>query len=90
MQGRGFVARWGGEEMLLVYDNMRLEAAASCMRKLMEEIRALRIPVCDTQIGITMTFGIMEGNAGKLEHIVRDADAKLYEGKNSGRDIIVY
>lgn len=90
MQGRGFVARWGGEEMLLVYDNMQLDTAVSCMEELLEEIRNQHIIYGDTVLNITMTFGITEGNAGKVEHIVRDADAKLYEGKNSGRNKIVY
>lgn len=90
MQGHGFVARWGGEEMLLVYENMRLETAVSHMKELLEAIRAKQIRYGDTEIGITMTFGITEGNSGKIEHIVRDADEKLYEGKNSGRNKIVY
>ncbi|MBD5523204.1 MAG: diguanylate cyclase [Lachnospiraceae bacterium] len=90
MQGKGFVARWGGEEMLLVYDNMQLNTAVSCMQELLEEIRTQRIIYGDTAFGLTMTFGITEGNDGKVEHIVRDADAKLYEGKNNGRNRIVY
>ena len=36
-----------------------------------------------------MTFGIAEGSGKRIEHIIRDADAKLYEGKNNGRDRIV-
>lgn len=90
MQGKGFVARWGGEELLLVYNNMQLGTAVSYMKELLEEIRTQRIRYGDTVLNITMTFGITEGNAGKVEHIVRDADAKLYEGKNNGRNRIVY
>lgn len=90
MEGKGFVARWGGEEILLIYDNMQLDTAVSCMQELLEEIRAERITYGDTAFGLTMTFGITEGNAGKVEHIVRDADVKLYEGKNNGRNRIVY
>lgn len=90
MRGKGFVARWGGEEMLLVYNNMQLDTAVSCISELLEEIRGQRIIYGDTTLGVTMTFGITEGNDGKVEHIVRDADEKLYEGKNSGRNKIVY
>lgn len=90
MRGRGFAARWGGEEILLVYDNMRLNTAVSCLKELMEEIREQRIAYGDMVFGITMTFGLTEGNDGKVEHIVRDADTMLYEGKNSGRNRIVY
>lgn len=90
MQGRGFVARWGGEEMLLVYNNMHLDTAVSYLNELLEEIRNQRIAYGDAVINVTMTFGIIKGNDGKIEHIVRDADAKMYEGKNSGRNRIVY
>ncbi len=90
MKNRGFVARWGGEEMLLVYDNMQLETAAACITELMDGIRSRRIIYGDEALGITMTFGLTEGNGGKIEHIVRDADIRLYEGKNSGRDRLVY
>lgn len=90
MLGKGFVARWGGEEMLLVYDNMQLDTAVQCINELLEEIRAQRITYGDTAFGVTMTFGITEGNDGKVEHIVREADAKLYVGKNNGRNKIVY
>lgn len=90
MRNRGFAARWGGEEILLVYNNMRLNMAVACLRELQREIREQRIVYGDTMFGITMTFGLTEGNDGKIEHIVRDADTMLYEGKNSGRNRIVY
>lgn len=90
MQDKGFVARWGGEEILLVYNNMPLDTAVSHISELLDEIRGLRITYGDTTFGITMTFGITQGNDSKVEHIVRDADTKLYEGKNSGRNKIVY
>lgn len=90
MRNRGFAARWGGEEILLVYHNMQLNMAVSCLKELMEEIRARHIVYGDTKFSVTMTFGLVEGNGGKIEHIVRDADSMLYEGKNSGRNRIVY
>lgn len=90
MKDRGFVARWGGEELLLVYDNMKLDEAADCMKELMEEIRSQRIMYGDVTFGITMTFGLAEGNDMAVEHIIREADTRLYMGKNSGRNKIVY
>lgn len=90
MRSRGFAARWGGEEILLVYVNMRMSTAVSCLKELLEEIRAKHIEYENTMFGITMTFGLAEGNDRKVEHIVRDADTMLYEGKNSGRNRIVY
>ncbi len=89
MQGRGFAARWGGEEILLVYDNMELDEAASCIEGLIEEIRNSPVVYGETVFQVTMTFGLTAGNGGKIEHIVRDADAKMYQGKNSGRNKVV-
>lgn len=90
MNGRGFVARWGGEELLLVYNNMQLDTAVSHMKELLDEIRNRRIIYGDTAFHVTMTFGITEGSNDKIEHIIREADTKLYEGKNNGRNTIVY
>lgn len=89
MRGHGFVARWGGEEMLLVYDGMHLDTAVTYMQELQEAIRTEPIVYGDVKLNITMTFGLTEGNGDKIEHIVRDADEKLYQGKNSGRDRVV-
>lgn len=91
MQGKGFAIRWGGEEFLLVYKDMNMNKALLHLQELMDAVRSMRI--CygeETRIGITMTFGIVEGSGGRIEHIIRDADEKLYEGKNSGRDQIVF
>lgn len=89
MEGHGFVARWGGEEMLLVYDGVHLDTAVSHMQELLEAIRTEPIVYGDVKLNITMTFGLTEGNGDKIEHIVRDADEKLYQGKNSGRNKVV-
>lgn len=89
MQGKGFVVRWGGEEFLLVYKDMNMDKALPHLQELMEALRNMRIPYRETHIGITMTFGITEGSEERIELIIRDADAKLYEGKSGGRDRIV-
>lgn len=89
MRGRGFVARWGGEEMLLVYDGAHLDTAVTYMKELQEAIRSEPVVYGDVKLSITMTFGLTEGNDEKIEHIVRDADEKMYQGKTSGRNRVV-
>lgn len=91
MHRKGFVIRWGGEEFLLVYEDMNAETALPHLRKLMDALREMRIEYGgETRIGITMTFGLAEGSEERIEHVIRDADAKLYEGKSNGRDQIVF
>ncbi|MBQ8597797.1 MAG: diguanylate cyclase [Lachnospiraceae bacterium] len=90
MKGNGFAVRWGGEEFLLVFDRCNKEKAVGCLEDLMQEIRAAKIQYGeDTVVQVTMTFGIEDGSADNIDHIIRSADEKLYFGKNNGRNQIV-
>ena len=70
-------------------DNSTLYSTCLLLQELQEAIRREPIVYGDVKLSVTMTFGLTEGNGEKIEHIVRDADAKMYEGKNSGRDKVV-
>lgn len=90
MKGRGFAARWGGEEFLLVYQDCTFHKAVDHLNELLAEIRTIQIPYKEEKVGILMTFGIASGKTGgDVESVLREADSKLYEGKNNGRDQIV-
>lgn len=90
IEGKGYVARWGGEEFLLVFYDSTLETAYILLKSIADEIRSTNIIYEDKQISITMTFGITEGNGNVKEYkIIKEADKKLYLGKNAGRDRIV-
>ena len=89
MRGKGFAARWGGEEFLLVFDSYRLDQAADCLEGLLGELRKRVIRYRDTAVQVTMTIGVAEGSDDLLDHIIRSADEKLYYGKEHGRNQIV-
>lgn len=90
MIGKGFVARWGGEEFLLLYDNLELNAAHAETEQLLQEIRSMAVDYEGQTIHITMTFGLAEGGVNtNIRTLLQTADAKLYEGKESGRNRIV-
>lgn len=91
MRRKGFAARWGGEEFLLVFQGFHLADAVKSIEELMEDIRNTVISYHDEKgIHITMTFGVVEGSEDKIDHIIKESDTKLYLGKNQGRDQIVY
>lgn len=90
MAGKGFVARWGGEEFLFVYDDMNLEAAKAEAEKMLDDIRAIIISYNEQTIHVTMTFGLAEGSVGSnITQLLQVADTKLYEGKTNGRNRVV-
>lgn len=92
MTGKGFVARWGGEEFLITFDETEYEAGISKLKIMMENIRKLQIPDerFETPIQVTMTFGIAAGDGeADMEQLLRIADERLYRGKTGGRNRIV-
>lgn len=90
MIGKGFVARWGGEEFLFLYDNLTLAEAQAETEALLEEVRSLEITYDDQPLRVTMTFGLTEGGVNtNIKELLQQADAKLYQGKNNGRNCII-
>ena len=89
MKGRGFAARWGGEEFLLVFESYRLEMAADSLEDLLNVIRSRTIAFQGEKVKVTMTFGVVEGSGDRLDSIIGSADEKLYYGKNNGRNQVV-
>ena len=90
MTGNGFVARWGGEEFLFLYDNMDLEEARKKTETLLDELRNLVIRYEDTDIRITMTVGLAEGSVNtNIPDLLNQADENLYKGKENGRNQVI-
>ncbi len=91
MKGIGRVARWGGEEFLFLYENMNGDDAWNELSKLQLKINRLEVPYGDQILHVTMTMGLTEYDTHiSLDENIKQADDKLYKGKNSGRNRIVY
>ncbi len=90
MAGRGHAVRWGGEEFLLIFEDMRLVASAASIETFIDRIRAAHITSGADDIRITMTVGLVEGDPNRtMEDMVKEADDKLYYGKENGRNQLV-
>jgi diguanylate cyclase (GGDEF)-like protein len=90
MRQYGFAARWGGEEFLLVYENMSGLAASVATEKLLDRIREDLVEYNGSFHSVTMSFGVAEGRGElSMDENVNAADAKLYIAKENGRNQVV-
>lgn len=90
MRGKGFVARWGGEEFLLVFEGMEEIAAGLYLNDILQSIRDRVIEYDGQTHSVTMTFGVVGRVDGeKISDQIRRADDKLYEGKQGGRNRVI-
>ncbi|MEP7102127.1 MAG: diguanylate cyclase [Burkholderiales bacterium] len=85
------VARWGGEEFVLLLPETNGDQA----HKLAERLRELfaKTPVAlqnGGEANFTASFGVaVRGDAKDFEAVLRESDAALYAAKHAGRDCVV-
>lgn len=83
------VARWGGEEFLLLLPDTKLEAAIALAERLRQDIAAIRLPAGDGELGFTASFGIAcKAEEDSLDRLITTADNFLYQAKKGGRNRI--
>ncbi len=88
------VARFGGEEIILLLPETTLQAAESLAEHLRQKIAAITIPANDHSISITASFGVCGGNPADcqlepqraIETLIEFADQALYQAKQGGRN----
>lgn len=86
-----FAARWGGEEFLLLFPACNGDDARTKLEEIRSDIKKLHFHVGDMDFGITMTFGLAEYDfMNGFKATIKEADEKLYSGKEQGRDRIVF
>ncbi len=91
MYGKGYVARWGGEEFLLIILGKRVDDAVHFINQVAEEVRTQKIDYAGQFLGVTMTFGVTDGAVDRhMDELIKCADQALYEGKETGRNKVVY
>lgn len=90
MNRLGFVFRWGGEEFLLVYEDLDKESVLFQLKQLQAAISSSMIEWEGSKISITMTFGIADFKEEKdIGKLIQLADSNLYKGKHAGRNRII-
>ena len=90
MAGKGFVARWGGEEFLFVFERYAIDEAAAVLWEILEELRETVIVSGEFEIKVTMSYGVTPGWEGSdVDSLLKEADNRLYYAKEHGRNQVI-
>ncbi|KXI28042.1 GGDEF domain-containing protein [Paraglaciecola hydrolytica] len=81
-----FLARWGGEEFILVCPNTTLDEAEVVAEFLRDKIEHMDI---DSDHAITASFGVSSMSEPDLKKLFKSADDALYQAKEQGRNRVV-
>ena len=81
------LARWGGEEFVLLLSDTRAPLARGGLERMRERVARLRIVVPQGTVVVTLSAGLAEHHAGEtVAQTLARADRALYEAKQLGRD----
>lgn len=83
------VARWGGEEFLLLFENCELADAHKILQKIHTRISEAKITYQAHTIRVTMSMGLVQADPSRSEdEMLKAADTLLYYCKEHGRNEI--
>lgn len=86
-----FISRWGGEEFLLIFPHMNGDETVIALEILRQKIGELSFDGGSERFAISLTYGLVEYDfRSDITTLLKEADEKLYAGKESGRDRIVF
>lgn len=78
------LARWGGDEFMLVLPNTRLPDARVVAEKLRQRLSHARVKGIEP---VTLSFGLVESDPDEqVSHLMARVDRALYRAKLAGKD----
>ncbi|TKS53815.1 GGDEF domain-containing protein [Luteimonas yindakuii] len=81
------LARWGGEEFLVLLDAVSLDEAGATAERMRAAVGATPFAFGDARLPVTISIGVAPWPAGGVfSHAVRESDAAMYTAKHEGRD----
>ena len=84
------ICRWGGEEFVFMFCNDDIDSAFVKVENLRKTIENKNFIYENNNISVTMTFGIIERDSGKVDDVLLEsADKLLYRGKINGKNVVV-
>ncbi len=86
MRKSDIVIRFGGEEFLILANNLDTKIAMDFFNNLRVLIEHREIELSDKKINVTVSIGISYRQSDTLEELIINSDKKLYEAKATGKN----
>ncbi len=89
------LARYGGEELVILLPETALPAAAAVVERVREAVERQVVQTREAPVRFTVSAGVVSVSAGEaasvesIESLLRRADEALYAAKNAGRNRVV-
>lgn len=83
------VARWGGEEFVILLPESTLAAAAEMCERLRQKLEQLDFSELTPGLTMTVSIGLTTNEKVELSQMLLSADRALYQAKHSGRNRLV-
>ncbi|MBP1764511.1 MAG: hypothetical protein H6Q65_1569 [Firmicutes bacterium] len=84
------VARWGGDEFLLMLPATNEENAVRLAERIRETVENRRYAYENAVLSVTLTLGvsIIRNGGDTVDSMIRKADILMYQGKRAGRNCV--
>jgi len=84
------VARWGGEEFLVLLPNTSLDNGIAVMERVRQTLADKVYDSDGNRFQTTLTIGLADSRGNRpIDEIISEADARLYQGKREGKNKVV-
>jgi len=84
------LARWGGEEFIMLLPETKEEGAVSLCERVRLAVESSNFVYKKKKIKLTITFGIAQFSDNlSVDATINNADKALYCGKNKGRNCVI-
>ena len=90
VRGTDMLARWGGEEFLLLMYDTQPSAAQPVLERVRQAVQNCTVAVQGQQVCVTVSIGVAAHTSGiSVAQLLDQADQALYRAKSNGRNCVV-
>ena len=91
LKGDMFLARYGGDEFVIVYRTSNIVKAIHHIKEIYQELNSLVIEITELKFNLSISMGLSYTQLGEYKlfrDLFREADEALYRSKQKGRKLL--